>query len=212
MKKLFMITIFMATGAALGTVLVTNAAPQTKNPSSAYEEFSPNWESAYITLSLYYVLPKDTFVVRGGEFIPGELIRLNTLGVNQIARADSDGNFVSRPFQVRAGTASSKYAVRAKGLESGAVETATFGVGTYYPTVAPSDYYLQPREKLTFSGQGFAPKEVVSIREDSTQVIRVATDASGQLSTTLTAPAEAGEHHYTFTGRESDATYSLVVT
>ncbi|MGE5298219.1 MAG: hypothetical protein ACM3KM_03585 [Acidobacteriaceae bacterium] len=166
----------------------------------------------FITLSSYYALPTQGVSVSGDGFFPNEPVRVSLVGANQQVITDSGGRFTSDPFTIPYGVINSTITARAVGGRSGYVSAAKLKVGTYYPVVEPSSYYLQRGSSVTFTGRDFAPNEIVTVKNGAATVGKIQANDSGSiLAESILIPNTAGARTYLFTGALSKKTYSVKV-
>lgn len=166
-----------------------------------------------LTPSNYYVLPGYPLAASGSGFAPGETVTFTVNGTSSPATAiaDGGGNFgAAGPF--RAGFGASSLNLSAQGSVSHAVASISVMVGTLYPAVSPSSYYLLPHASLAFAGSGFAPNEDVLITLGSTTVATAHTNDSGVFSLNANAPSVSGSANYVFSGQSSGASANVAIT
>ena len=164
----------------------------------------------YIHLSSYYLLPNQNLTVTGAGFSPSETITVSVAGLAQTTTADSSGNFSVSGFVIPFSMVGSTQTVRAIG-DLGHVSTANLSVGSYYPVVSPSSYYVAPGGTVNFSGQSFAPGELVSIVGGGTTTSSTADSSGSFTSPNITVPNTAGDVTYIATGHRSQASYRVTV-
>lgn len=180
---------------------------------------APTWAVRYtpsITV-LGNEKPGSAMTVTGKGFAPNERVRL-TMDDMVIAQetVDSQGSFsvvTTVPF-----VPSDTYEVYAMGQTSFALAKAYFYVGSFYPTVSASEYYVLPGQTLTFSGEGFALNETVKIYEDTsrTEVGSFTANSMGMFTNVgaVKIPfAWAGTNRiFRFVGQSSKGSAQVVVT
>ncbi|MGE5392736.1 MAG: hypothetical protein ACM3NH_03255, partial [Candidatus Saccharibacteria bacterium] len=124
---------------------------------------SPN-----ITVTSDVSTPGGTLSVSGSGFGAGEPVVVSLSGATGNATADSAGAFAGTTLTIPS-LAAGTYPVAATGQLSGAMAVSYFYVGSFFPSIAPSAYYLLPGDTLTFSGSGFAPNETIEVFGTSSQ-------------------------------------------
>jgi hypothetical protein len=200
MKKLF---------TALAIVFISGAAaiPFSREKAQAAIYYP---SAAHILMSPYYLLPGQSVRVLGFGFWPGEQVRVNIFGKDSNVIAGTTGRFVSQYFVAPFNILDSTQEAAATGQISGVSRNATFKVGTFYPVVSPSAYYLNPGATVHFYGHGFAPNEPVSIVSNGAELGSKNANSKGNFYTAgFTVPASAGNWPVTFTGQWTHLSYTL---
>lgn len=167
---------------------------------------------AYLLLSDYHLTPGDTYTIIGKRFIPHEEITVY-IGDERISLiANSSGEFVSGPYTAGWDEGVFSVQIMARGNESGVVTYASLSVGTYYPDVAPSKYYVVPGGAVSFTGQNFAPYEDVEIFMAGALYETVSANGAGHFTTdSITVSFGKSNAEFLFKGVSSDTTVSRVV-
>jgi hypothetical protein len=140
-----------------------------------------------LTPTSYYVLPYATFGASATGFAPNEVVTLtNGKTVLGTATANTFGTAtftsVSLPYSM-----ATSATLTATGTTSGAVTTASVGLGNYNATVTASNYYAKPGDTIALTGNGFAPNESVSIVAGTVTQTVTAT-AKGTITASLVLP------------------------
>lgn len=148
---------------------------------------------AYASPTSYYLLPTQQVAFNGGGFAAGETI--NVFRTNESTPltsfvTDNLGSFLDAgSINTPADAAGSLLSFTLIGAMSHAQTQVALGIGSFYPSITPSDYYVKGNSKITFSGTGFAPNENVNItvtgNASSTQIT---TTALGEFSTSVMIP------------------------
>ncbi|MBI2644236.1 MAG: hypothetical protein HYW95_01850 [Candidatus Wildermuthbacteria bacterium] len=161
-------------------------------------------KSSYILLSKYYVFPEEQVTVRGYGFGRNELVEVRVGTMTQIAQADARGNFVSPHFVVPFQDINSTLNILAQGRISGIRETAKLVVGSFYPQVVPSSYFVKPGGSVSFTGRNFAPNEEVRVERQGNFFMLAKTNSSGGfVARELDLPYREGILDYSFIGQNS---------
>lgn len=139
---------------------------------------------ASVTPSSYYVMPGSTLSFSGARFAPGETVHVrdatsatlaevvtNTLG------SFANGGAVTVPLSARE---SISYTL--SGLLSKAEAAISVGVGSFYPSLLPSSYFVQPGTTITLSGFGFGTNEGVEVMIDGIPVTTASATSSGSFA------------------------------
>ncbi|MBP9686409.1 MAG: hypothetical protein KBD66_01250 [Candidatus Doudnabacteria bacterium] len=170
-------------------------------------------EGQHIQLSQYYALPGQTITVRGAQFAAAERVGVVLAGQYQTVTVHDTGEFTTGYFSVPYGIGEQDVRVEARGERSGNA-SAVLRVGTWYPVVSPSEWYVRPGGMVQFQGEAFAPGEFVSVRRSGIVMEKVTANAGGQISTSSFmvpyTPAEVLE--YEFMGEQSGTRTLVRVT
>lgn len=165
----------------------------------------------YILLSTYYTFPGQSVMVSGYRFFPDETVTITSSGASQIVQANSNGEFTNITLQLPSSAQGTNYPIQAIG-DRGNRATASVSVGTYYPTVTPSSYYIIPGNQVSFSGRGFAPHEVLSISQGGVVLARVQSDTGGNFSSNyFSVGFNSTQQTYLFRGETSKITKSVTI-
>jgi hypothetical protein len=134
--------------------------------------------------SSYYVLPGTGLSVSGKSFMPYEQVTVKDTTNGQTfatVNADSNGSFTTQSFMVPYNEANTTQSFMVTGMSSGSTYNFTVTVGTYYPQLNPSTYYVTKGSGLTVSGNNFAPFEGVRIFENGQLVSKVTAGGDGTI-------------------------------
>ena len=171
----------------------------------------------YASPSTYYLLPGQSLTFTGGGFAANESVNVflgkATTSVAQFM-TDANGNFtnagsVAVPF----GSSGDVITYNLVGASSGVTTSASTAVGSYYPSISPSNYYAVPNSSITISGAGFAPNETVALSVNNATSTSAMANASGTFSAPVTIPfSKTGGASIVATGASSGATTSVGVS
>jgi hypothetical protein len=171
--------------AAAGTTPTYHLVGQSSGASSSVQltvgQFFPNANP-----SAYYLMPGATVTFSGSGFIPGETVNV-TEGTSIIPLttiiADQYGNFSAAGSVTIPYTASgSSLNYTLTGATSGASVAAPITVGSLYPQLNPSSYYLLPGSPFTATGSGFVPGETVNLTLGGTAIGSALADGMGNVT------------------------------
>gem|GEM_PF-1500234 len=132
----------------------------------------------------YYILPGTDVSFTGTGFGTDEEVQVMDDVTGELLTTittDVDGAFTEAGAITIPYTWQETRLVRFEGQESQAKATVSLSIGTFYPTLSPSSYYILPAEPFTVSGSGFAPEDIVEIRMNDRAPIEVETDEEGVL-------------------------------
>ena len=140
--------------------------------------------------SLWYVLPGQSLSFAGTSFAPNEIITIaNAQSGAATATVSGSGNFATGNMVVPFDWQGSARTFTVSGNFSGAHIPLTVTIGTFYPQIEPSTYYVAYNGSLTVNGHGFAPNEEVILMSQGTQIGKKNADGSGAVMFTLNAPS-----------------------
>ncbi|HAO64742.1 TPA: hypothetical protein DCQ44_02040 [Candidatus Taylorbacteria bacterium] len=148
---------------------------------------------AYASPTLYYILPSEKLGFNGGGFAGNETVNvLRTSDSTNLGHflTDKTGSFENAgSITVPSNVAGTTIGFTLVGASSHAQAQVLVGVGSYYPTITPSDYYVQSNSAVTISGAGFAPNETVDLTILGTASTKqISTTALGTFSTSIIVP------------------------
>lgn len=162
--------------------------------------------------SSYYVLPGQTLSFSGNNFLPGETVSLMMNG-NQIGSAVANGGNVSfnNAYAVPFSAANGSLSFQLNGRSSGMNVPVSVSVGTYYPQVNPSSYYVGANQQFNVNGSGFAPNEQVTLQVSGMNMTATA-DGGGTFNTNVMAPSNSSSFTIMATGQLSNASSQRTLT
>ncbi len=139
-------------------------------------------QSEYVILSSYYLLPGQSFTVSGFMFAPDETVTVSLADQQVSATANSAGEFTSPSITVPVSLINSSQNVTVAG-NMGNSASVQLSVGTFYPNVVPSSYFVLPGGPVSFQGSGFLPNEGINVTLNGNIVTSTTADASGNFMT-----------------------------
>ena len=165
-----------------------------------------------VTPSSWYLVPGQTLSFSGSGFAPGEMVTVS--GANNFTvTADQNGNFsdagsMSVPYSWQ----NSKQNFTFSGNHSAYSITNTISVGSFYPNLNPSSYYVGYGSGMSASATGFAPGEQVQFQINGNSVGQQQADGSGNASMNITAPSGGSTFTITAVGLSSGRTSTRAIT
>lgn len=161
---------------------------------------------------MWYLTPGQTLSFSGSGFAPHETVTV-TGDKNFTVTADQNGNFsnagsVAVPYSWQNNTQSFTFT----GNRSAYSITIKTSVGSFYPNLNPSTYYVGVGQGMSASVTGFAPGEQVQLQGNGSQVAQQSTDGSGQASFNFAAPSSGSTFTLAATGQSSGRTVTRTVT
>lgn len=203
--RFFSISLLAATTlglAALVPAAFAFADTSIMTPVSYYPQLQP---------SSYYLLPGQMLNVNGSGFLPGETVTI-TMGGQAVGTAIANGGNVNNvSYLVPYADSNLSVILMATGNSSMTSVSQVVSVGTFYPQVNPSSYYLAGGERFTLNMSGFAPMEPITIAVGSTTTTGTA-DTSGNLNTDVVAPMIDGTFTVVATGTLSNTSSQRTIT
>jgi hypothetical protein len=139
------------------------------------------------TLSLAAVesTPGATLSISGSGFKAGEQVKISLLDASTQVVANGSGQFAGAGLVVPT-VPSGSFQLTAVGQSSRAVASSYVYIGSFYPNIEPSAFFVQPGTILNFSGTGFAPSEVIEVGynfQGTTQTLpNISANSSGQFN------------------------------
>lgn len=144
--------------------------------------------------SAWYILPGQPLSFSGAGFAPHEMIRIQNQAGSAVlsAQASGSGSFSSPLLTVPFGWQGSVRSFTVKGVSSGATATPNpirIVVGTFYPQITPSGWWVPHGESMHVSGTGFAPNEHVRLRVNGSIAGEARADGNGNVRIDMQAPS-----------------------
>jgi hypothetical protein len=174
----FSATLTLPVKLAQGSVSIT--ATGVKSGLSSTNGYYVSPFNPTLTPSATDTIPFGSLTVTGSGYAPNEVVDLNFAGTTTAAQTDANGAFAATTVKTPQVPAAS-YQLIGAGEASGAEAIAYEYINGFYPSAAPSSYYVMPGALLAVNGSGFAPSEVVTITDAKTAAIygTFTTDAKG---------------------------------
>jgi hypothetical protein len=117
-----------------------------------------------ITPSATDTIPFGTLTVSGSGYAPNEVVDINFAGGTTTAQSNATGTFTAAVVTTPQVPAAS-YQLIGVGEASGAEAIAYEYVNGFYPSAAPTSYYVLPGESVALNGSGFAGHELVTVSD-----------------------------------------------
>lgn len=161
----------------------------------------------------WYALPGQWIGFSGTGFAPGERIAITgTDNVRISAKANKNGAFsVAQAFVVPFAWQDTKRMFTFTGDVSRRPLTHTITVGTFYPQISPSSYWIGAGGSMSVSGISFAPGERVRMLINGRQVAQTVADADGYVSFSIQAPDSGASAILTAQGVSSGRSSTRVI-
>ncbi|MBI2030445.1 hypothetical protein HYT05_02375 [Candidatus Kaiserbacteria bacterium] len=142
--------------------------------------------------TLWYALPGQWLGFYGIGFAPGETIRITggNGAVDLSATADGAGAFnISQAVMIPFEWQNTTRTFTIRGNTSQWPSVFTIVVGTFYPQISPSTYWIGVGQSMSVSGISFAPGEHVRMYVNDSEVAQTTADGAGNVSFSITAPS-----------------------
>lgn len=180
-------------------------------PTSLAANKDPD-RGAHILLTDYYVLPGESFKVKGARFRPNETVEVEAFGETMTVEASGSGAFLTDEFVAPWSAADAKVWVTAVGAVT-PEQSIKLAVGTYYPFARPAKYAVKPATKIKFSGRDWAPDEEVEIKHESKTLGLIKASGGGSfLSDEFGMPSLKGTYFFSLTGDLTHKTSTVKIT
>jgi hypothetical protein len=180
------------------------------SPTSGYGQYG-YWPS--VQPSQWYVLPNQTITFNGNLFTPNETVTITDPNGGHISFIAGSGAFDRQgSFQIPFGFANSIQTFTISGSQSRASIPLHINVGSFYPNLHPSAYYVPQNTAMSATGTGFAPNEIVRLDMSGLPSVTNTADNNGNVSWNFTSPGSGGSFSIGATGVLSGATISRSIT
>ncbi len=163
--------------------------------------------------SSYYVLPGNSLSLNGSGFAPHESVILYN-GNNLVGNytADINGNLsLNNVIMISNGQGNSTQTLRLLGTLSQYSMNFQITVGSFYPNISPSSYYVQKGQSFSVNGNGFAPHESVALSFNG-MTSQTTADGGGNVNWNVIAPTSGSSYTISATGSWSNKTSSRTIT
>lgn len=164
--------------------------------------------------TLWYALPGQWLGFYGIGFAPGETIRITggNGAVDMSATADGGGSFnISQAVMIPFDWQNTTRAFTIRGTTSQWPSVFTIVVGTFYPQISPSTYWIGVGQSMSVSGISFAPGEQVRMYVNDSEVAQTTADGVGNVSFTITAPSSGSSATLSARGASSGLSSTRVI-
>ncbi len=140
--------------------------------------------------STWYVLPGQTISFSGNGFAPLEQITLHTpTGVNTFSANSEESFSAQAPYLVPFSLIHSTQTFSITSSISSKTISWNIGVGTFYPNLNPSTYYIPKNSHMSASASSFAPLEPVQLLVNGNMLMQTPSDSGGGVSFNFLTPA-----------------------
>lgn len=194
-----------------GTYTVLATSPQRVQASASVQirrpQFYPNAEP-----SLWYLLPGQQLSFRGSGFAPNTLITIQGGGGTIEARTDGGGSFSTSPITVPFRWQNSMQTFDITSPRAAYTIHLHVAIGTFYPQLSPSAYYIGVNQPMSASVGGFAPGEPVMLLVNGSLVRQTNADGGGNASFSFTTPSTGSSFTLLAQGANSGVVVSRVIT
>ena len=161
--------------------------------------------------SAWYILPGQTLNFTGSGFSPGEAVSISGAATGSTS-SGADGHFSSGLMTVPFAWQGTTKTFMVQSVVSGASIPITVTIGSFYPQIEPSKYYVDHGGNLNAFGHGFAPNEMVNLLINGKQVMQASADSVGQVSFSFSAPSVGGSFELSAQGTLSHKSSTRTVS
>lgn len=162
--------------------------------------------------SSYYVLPGQAMSFSGSNFAPNQQVTIQGGGGTLSATSDSNGNFTTQTFTVPFKWQNSDQTFTVNSSGTAYQIPLTVKVGSFYPNLNPSSYYVARGSGMSASVTGFAPGETVYLLVNGALVAQTAASGSGNASFNFNAPGSGTSATLMAQGASSGVQTSRTIT
>jgi hypothetical protein len=200
-----------------GTYTVLATSPQREQASNSFTvipTITPPSQLYYPRAqpSSWYLRPTQMLSFSGLGFAPNTPITIQGgSGVIQTT-ADSSGAFMTTPFTVPYAWQNSKQKFNITSDGSAYPIVFIIGIGTFYPHLAPSGYYIGRSQDMTAKVSGFAPGEPVILLNNGALIVQQNVDSTGRALFSFTSPSTSGRFTLMAEGAYSHVFVSRTIT
>lgn len=163
--------------------------------------------------SQWYVLPGQQLSFNGSNFPPNDTVTIQGGGMTITASTSGSGQFTSNAITVPFGWQNSRQSFTATAASDG-VSTPnpiTVEIGSFYPQLNPSSWWIGFNQGMSASATGFAPGEQVKLIVNGNQVGQMAADGSGNATFSFTTPGSGNSATLTAQGLSSGKSVSQTI-
>lgn len=163
--------------------------------------------------SQWYALPGQQLSFSGSNFPPNTAITIQGGGMTMTATSNGSGQFTSNAITVPFGWQNSRQSFTATAASDG-VSTPnpiTVEIGSFFPQLNPSSWWIGYNQGMSASATGFAPGEQVQLLANGNQVGQMAADGSGNATFNFTTPGSGSSAVLTAQGLSSGRSVSQTI-
>lgn len=173
------------------------------------DDYYPNAEP-----SAWYILPGQMLGFTGTGFAPLEKIYITDENNGAVTTefADASGNLnAPNLFAVPYNWQNTVRNFSVVGAESDWSIPIKITVGTFYPQITPSRWWLRRGQTLTVFGKYFAPNETVRLYENGQAIAKTTSTNSGTVTFTISAPTIGSKASLRAEGQSSDTSSARTI-
>jgi hypothetical protein len=200
----------LSAAAVLGVSVLFAASPvlATAQTLSSYNYYPS------ANVSTYYVLPGQAITFSGRNYAPGDTVTIMAPGgTGHMDIAAPGGNFSNAGYYVIPFSfEDSRQTFTLISAQSGQTIPITVVVGTFYPNLNPSSYYVARGSTGQASVTGFAPGELVELMVNGKVVATANADGAGNATMNYSVPTFGNTFFLSAEGRASHTQSSRTVT
>lgn len=187
-----------------------NESGETTTPPKTNVQYYPS-----VSPSVWYILPGRELSFNGTGFAPGETVTIQGDSVNTAVTTEQNGSFTANrvvivPFSwvssVRNFTVTGSVS-----RDRATPRPITIHIGTFYPGLTPSSWWIGRGQAMNVDVNGFAPGEEVRLLVNGEQVEQRAIDSSGSASFSIVTPRSGGTAMLTAQGISTGISVSRII-
>ena len=192
-----------------GSYTVYATSPQREQASASFYVQGRNYYPT-ASPSSWYLLPGQQLSFSGSGYMPNSTVHIQGGSVVLSATTDSNGSFSALPMAVPYAWQNShqNFSITSDTAYSIPISIT---IGTFYPNINPSSYYVGHAAHLSAWASGFGPNEPVLLLVNGAVVTQKNADSSGAISFDLTAPSSGGSFVLTAQGAYSSVQSSRTI-
>lgn len=194
-----------------GNYSVTAQGDESRRQASANFYISGFYPRA--TPSSWYLLPGERLGFSGSNFAPNEAITIRGPEIAHALTANGSGNFsAADALAIPFGWQNSTRAFTVDSTKSAYDIPLVITIGTFYPQIDPSAYFIAKNQPMSAAGSGFAPNEEVELQISGAATMRRTADGSGNVHFSFTAPGTGTDFTLTARGLSSNQSSTRTIT
>jgi hypothetical protein len=197
-----------------GTYTVLATSPQREQASASFTVTTNQTQRYYphAEPSSWYLRPGQQLSFSGSGFAPNTSVTIQGGdGVIQTT-TDNSGTFTISPFTIPYAWQNSRQKFNLSSEGSAYPVVMTIGIGTFYPHLTPSSYYIGTNQSMTATVSGFAPGEPVMLLSNGSLIAQANADSAGRTSFIFTTPSSRGRVVLKAQGAYSSVSVSRTIT
>jgi len=192
-----------------GTYTIMATSPQREQASTNFyvSGYYPN-----ASPSGWYVVPGQSLSISGSGWPPNASITIQGGDGTMTATTNGSGAFTSPTITVPYKWQNSTQTFVVSGSGAAYSVPMTITIGTFYPNLNPSSYYVAQGSTMSASMSGFSPNEIVYVMLNGALVAQPTADGSGKATVSFATPNTTGNVTLMAQGASSGVSVSRTIT